>query len=1411
MRANDMAPRFNPWLLEKLRRERNLTLPAQECGLNEAGDVVDLPKALSAFAAMVHTVAGMELTAKVMLLTATLHQHQLWRRLGEDVLSFEINPPLTHLIAGNKMSDAARFPDERLLDRDIEPCNQFMPLPADGAQSSAILAATYGQNFVLSTPPGTGKSQTLANMIVQLLGDGKTVLYVSQKAAALHNLHLRLGAVGIGPFCLGLHAESATAKDLLTQVKTAWDARSQRTPRDWYVAAADLKKLKERLNNLASVLRKRHANGLTVEDALGRVMRGKELVPGLELRFSDAATHDEAQMRRLRGRCRELAQAMVGLDAPLTHPLRMIGQTQWSPLWEQQTLALAQGYCEAASRLIHTSTTAMAVFQLPACGEPARLLRVLTFLGQAILPVAPLALVALNQDIGAQRLAFASWKVIRDKYLSVAAGLSQKYRDGVFALDLAVFAEDWRKLGRRLVLPSRRRTHLINSLAAFAEGQLPPELGPDLARLLELQELRRYAVPFEAVLVCLGPVWQGFDTSDGVVEACLTWCEQTKARAEAISDPGTTATQWLERLASTLRLSGDELRENGSKRHAIACMVHDYRSFEMARRALATHTAMLDENFGLPPDGHWLEASLAMVKSWPAAAVQMHRWCQWQALRVTLTGLGLEPLVEAVAQTMIRPSEIEAAFELLYARGWLAQQVDGEPVLRNFLAEQHEDAIERFVRLDQKVAMLAQHVVAGRLSMNIPPRKSALKDPELVLLAGAISRPDGPSGPAELMAEAPAALRRLLPCHMMSPASAARFLPAGNKPFDVLIIDEAAQLATDEALFVMAQAKQVIVAGDQNELPPGADADVQPESLLDACLGAQMPSKALTWHYRSRHESMIAFAHETYYGGNLTTFPAPVTVDTALQHHVGVRGRDEKPQALCCRAEAAAVVQAALAHFNDPVMTQTRQSLGIVAATRAQVMLIEEMLAIAQAREPDFACAGAMRSVEPLFVKTIAEAQGDERDHMLLSLGFQANAKPSALAPVIFGGPLGQRALNVAVTRARAGLQVFSSFATEDMLPLAGRGSGWHDLHAFLQSADHGSKPRASRHPGAALLSAFESLLFEQLSAMGWCVHAKIGQNGQGLDFGIVHPDDPKLYLAGIICDGAAMELATTARERHRLRASRLRELGWQVHDVWSLEWWLDAERALARLHASLEQDLKLSRMSQAERQAARAESAAAFDIVFTDQDEATLRPAVEKPAATSPLVRQEAPAHPEPTKTTATPMPTFWAPYKTVDLAGLRLQPDRVAFFSLDYQPRLRDIVRHVINAEGPMPEKLLRQRIAALHGFARVTERMTEVIMSAVAPSQPRSEEGDGLIFWAEGVNVGIMPQFRAPGAAPRGLDDIPIIELASLAYNLMQAGTDPANLLRRMAEEAGASRISPRDEQRFGQAVELAKRAA
>lgn len=1412
LQAATMAPCLNPWLLEKLRRERGLTLPPECGGLDATGEVTDLPKALAAFEAMVRGIAGIKLASRVTLLTASLHQHRLWVRLRDETLNFEANPPLAHLIAGTKMNDAAPFPDERLLDRDIDPCNQFMPLPADGAQSSAILAATYGQNFVLSAPPGTGKSQTLANMIVQLLGDGKTVLYVSQKAAALRNLHLRLGAVGLGPFCLELHAEGATTKDLLTQVKASWDARSNRTPRDWYVAAADLKKLKDRLNNLSNILRKRHTNGLTVDEALGRVMRGKDVAPGLSVRFTDFANHDEAQMRRLRGRCRELAQTVDGLGALATHPLRMIGQTQWSPLWQQQTLELAQAYHEATLRLMQTSAATMAVFQLPACGEPGRLLRIFTFLGQAIMPVAPLALVALGQDIGAQRLAFASWKVIRDKYLTLAAGLAQKYRDGVFALDLAAYVEDWRNVGRRLVLPSRRRTQVIDGLTAFAEGPLPPDLAPDLARLLELKELRRYALPFEAILTCLGPVWQGFATSDGVVEACLTWCEQTKANAEAISDPETPATIWLERLTRTLNLSGDELRENGGKRHAIACMVHDYRSFESIRRTLAAHAVMADANFDLPVTETWLEDSIAMVTSWFVAVPLLYRWCQWQGLRRTLIDLGLEALVNAAADGLVRTSDIEPAFELFYARGWLAGQVDGEPVLRNFIAEQHEDAIERFVRLDQKVATLAQHVVAGRLAMNIPLRKSLIKDPELAMLASAIEHPEAHPRPADLMAEAPAALRRLLPCHMMSPASAAKFLASDNKPFDVIIIDEATQLATDEALFVMTQAKQVIVVGDQNELPPGAECEVQLESLLDACLGVQLPSKTLTWHYRSRRESMIAFAHEAYYGGSLITFPAPVIDDTALQHHVIARATDEKPQALSCRLEAVAVVNAAIAHLNDPVMTETRQSIGIVVATRQQGALIEGLLAAAEAHEPKLAFAGASRPVEPLFVKTIAEAQGDERDHMLLSLGFQADAKASASTSVIFGGALGQRALNVAITRARAGLQVFSSFATEDLQPLTSRSAGWRDLHAFLQLADQTAGATASLYRSEALLSPFETIVLEKLRAAGWSVNTKIGQTGQGLDFGIVHPDDPKRYLAGIICDGAAMDLATTARERDRLRGQRLRELGWQVHYAWSLEWWLDANRALARLNAGLERDLKIARMSQSEKavmRAAQVAAAPAFDIAFTLPEEAVSGPATFPTvvAETRPAATLQPPVESKPCK----PKPTYWASYKTVDSAGLSVRPDRGAFFSPDYQPQLRAIIHAVVNAEGPVSEKLLRQRVATLHGFARVTERIAATIMAQVEPTLQRSEEDDAMIFWPEGVNVGIMPQFRAPGAATRHLEDIPIIELASLAYNLMQAGTEPANLLRCMAQEAGAAKVSIRDEQRFAQAVDLAHRAA
>ena len=421
----------------------------------------------------------------------------------------------------------------------------------------------------------------------------------------------------------------------------------------------------------------------------------------------------------------------------------------------------------------------------------------------------------------------------------------------------------------------------------------------------------------------------------------------------------------------------------------------------------------------------------------------------------------------------------------------------------------------------------------------------------------------------------------------MSPQSVAQYLEPKLLRFDVVVFDEASQLPTAEAIGALARGRSVVVVGDSRQLPPTRFFDVAPdaeeepelvelESVLDDCAAARFPEMRLDWHYRSKHEDLIAFANRRYYDERLQIFPtAHGSPDLGVQWRRidGVYDRGGTRQN---RAEAEAVVADVVARLRDPA--QRGRSIAVVTLSRAQQELVEDLLDVARSADPSLD--GFFEdSAEPVLVKNLETIQGDERDVVLLSIGYGPDA--GGRLTMNFG-PLsqrgGERRLNVAITRAREQLVVFSSFAPEDIADDAP--SAIRDLAALVDMARTSSSgPRASEDAAASpIMAAIAGALVER----GWIVRHQIGAGAFKLDLAVVDPNDPDRYVLGIEHDGAMYASAGAARDRDRLRAQVLGQLGWRLHRIWSLDWWADPQREILRAHGAVVTALAASRQRRA-------------------------------------------------------------------------------------------------------------------------------------------------------------------------------------------------------------------------------------
>jgi very-short-patch-repair endonuclease len=572
----------------------------------------------------------------------------------------------------------------------------------------------------------------------------------------------------------------------------------------------------------------------------------------------------------------------------------------------------------------------------------------------------------------------------------------------------------------------------------------------------------------------------------------------------------------------------------------------------------------------------------------------LKEWCNWQRLKQEALQQGLEPLIKAIEQHHIDPSDIEKAFEAGYCQWWSQAIMTNNAILREFSSAQHMDKIERFRKLDDEFQKLTLAYIAASLSSGIPQREEATLPTDWKLVQREIQKQRQHKAVRQLICEANEAVKKLAPCMMMSPLSIAQYLPVSQDAFDVVIFDEASQITVWDAIGALSRGKQVIVAGDPKQMPPsnffgrsveyneeeaGIDEDL--ESILDELIGSGVSTLRLNWHYRSRCESLIAFSNNKYYDGTLVTFPAVSTEQKSVSLKM-IQGGCYTPGARTNEKEAKELVAECVRRLMHPNPSIRKKSIGIVTFNSDQQKLIEDLLDEERNKYPELETAFNSDNPDALFVKNLETVQGDERDVIFFSVTYGPDI--SGKISMNFG-PLnrsgGERRLNVAFTRAKYEMVIFSSLQADQIDLNRTKAQGVSDLKHFLQYAKQGKSALGSfvyRSLGG-YDSPFEQEVANALRQKGWTVHTQIGASSYRIDLAIVHPDKQGAYLAGIECDGATYHRSATARDRDKLRQVVLEGLGWDILRVWSTDWWTNKNGSIEELHSAIT-DRKSTRLN---------------------------------------------------------------------------------------------------------------------------------------------------------------------------------------------------------------------------------------
>ncbi|MFJ2509341.1 DUF4011 domain-containing protein [Arthrobacter citreus] len=1386
----------NYCLLEKLKLTHNLHIPGLADPAEDASGL-DLD---AAFASVRGAIAEKGLPFRVEptvdLSILQFAKYRLWKDLDENWEQFDANPLVRHLI--HTPTDAFTDPEQSEPDGDLDNLAAKLPIPADSSQLQAVAEAVAGKTFVLEGPPGTGKSQTITNLLTRAVAEGKRVLFVAEKRAALDVVQKRLNDVGMGVFTLDLHDKGSKPAAVREQIRRALEHSVDVDDQGLRVSRSELSKAQRELRRYAFRLHQENPAELSFYGARTQELAVGSDVPALPVPDAFLAATDLDQLQQLRSVLADLPDdAEPALPGPDT-PWGFLDKA----LSDQKLAKLA-----AASTAFDTALKTLAAVPglqpvLHAVRTPQEFARLVPALQLQDVDV------DLLDEVNTERWQGYADQLGRSMSAFLAASHPGLDKATPQALDLpladihaqAVAAAESGFFGRK-----KRLLAVLEHLSGVLrpDAQVRPKEVPALTEaLLQVQAAVRGLA--------------GEASSLPGVALPASWNPLTEPGQEHLRR----SVEWLKRTAELVRLGGTAAPEE----FLPALRAFLRQRVPVPAEAVAAAQVLADAAADLFAPSVVTKTELAV---WRGEHALLARWQQTAPGRGTVPDAApslrrrirflaaLEPLravglTEARAQLLLGQVDAEdavAAFELGLAVASRRERAAATG-LREFEPRRHEKAIERFltrsaaVRAQLRDAIPAEVLAARPFNPRSDAGQMGKLHRQLSLKRGMRVRP--------LMEAFGELIVQITPCVLVSPDSVARFFPARSDLFDLVVFDEASQIRVADAVGAMGRGRSVVVVGDSKQMPPTSVAEAavtdrdedaelaeetveDEESILSECVLARVPRHWLTWHYRSQDEALIAFSNQQYYDAKLSSFPAPVHGPASPGaggygvSFVRVEGqfqRSGKGKLLRTNpVEAEAVVAEIRRRFD--ASPASFPSLGVVTFNLQQRAYIETLLRDCD----DPRIAEALEAPEGLFVKNLENVQGDERDTILFSTGFSKNEK--GVLPLNFG-PLtrsgGERRLNVAVTRARRQVVVFSSFDPADIRTAETSSVGLKHLRSYLElaAAGTGALPADGRRRPA--VDRHREQIAAVLRQRGLVVNTDVGLSDFKVDLSVALPEDPERPLMAILLDSPAWAARGTVGDRDGLPSDVLsRMLRWPaVQRVWLPEWVADAEAVADRLEKEIRRE-DLLEVAEDE------PDVVGLDLVAASVPEGPVDETAGVRTVPAPVSAKESNGRPY----------LQWS-YRG---AGGTDYLDK-----LSSSPRARETVRAVlesiVEAEGPIHITRLAKLVCAEFDLINMHKQRAASVLKLI--NREKLHVDNDEFVWPTSLAPTTWLGFRyCDESAARKIEQISLVEIGNAMAELCRnsAGLEPEDLRKQVVRVFGIRRRTTNIRQRLDAALEAA----
>lgn len=1104
-----------------------------------------------------------------------------------DGLPITENSIITALFDHPEVLGVSEFHEEDV-DKKLRSDKIYHVVDADSSQIAVIEESKSGKNMVVEGPPGTGKSQTIVNLISELIANDKTVLFVSEKMAALEVVKDRLDSIGLGEFCLELHSHKSNKKNVLKELeKSIYNQHPTLSSFD--EEFDELEKLKMELNQYNHILHTPLGNsgfspfklfGMK-EEAIQHFKKVKRNIPRAHIINPEQYTSKDWK----------ISVSTLKNVSEVIKPLKPISENPWYntqpgtilPTDKEEIIELLKN---CVYLLNNIEADLYELVELTGIKKPLNQNEMDNSIKIAVLIANP---ITQDPDVINNPI----WEIGRSDIIKIIdllgvfnshhEKLKKKFKKGVLNTDIQDLIDEYMETSTKFLKTFRGKYKKSkDKIAKLYIDTIPEEdniIIQDLELLKECQYLlnKINEIDVKARQV-FGNQWKGYKTDLEKIKELAEWILTLKKLLKT--------GKITERTFDIIISKPDSAKINGT----IQKLSADYNKFSNIYNEIKKYIKIDEEQvFGrklrLVP---FYELESKMEK-YQKGMPLLQKWSQLTAILAEKpTGIA-NPIIELIKADKIEIEDIIPCLKANFADDLLRNAFLNNIVLANFIGEIHEHKINRFIDIDRNVISLNRQRIANKIFQNRPQLNSAAsRNSELGILLSEFNRKRGHMPIRKLLSNTGVLIQRIKPCFMMSPLSVAQFIDPKNSKdlcFDVVIFDEASQVKPEDALGAFLRAKQAVVMGDTRQLPPTSFFDVileadenedyeiaslsDMESILHLCKG-RFPTKMLRWHYRSRHESLIALSNQEFYDNNLLIYPSPCHETNTLglkfeymEDTIYDRGRSSSN-----RQEARRVVEAAGEHYKK---YGENKSLGIGTFNIKQQQAILEEVELYLRKHPGLEKYFSSDMDEHFFVKNLETIQGDERDVIFISVGYGKDE--NGYLSLNFG-PLnregGERRLNVLITRAREKCVVFSNFRYSEMNLDENAAFGLRALKSFLKYSET-KRLESTYQSEENNETVFEDSLFQFLKAHNYDVHKQVGCAGFRIDLAVLDPLDSGRYLLGIECDGESYHSSPVSRDRDRLRQQILEGLGWHIYRVWSTDWYRNRGESEKRLLKAVE------------------------------------------------------------------------------------------------------------------------------------------------------------------------------------------------------------------------------------------------